>query len=193
MVSESEAGGARDPEVRDPETVVLVQEQVPGLDVAMDDAVPVGRVERRCGLLEPGERLVCGRRPLAQPVLERAALEVLHDDERPVVPLADVEDRDRVRLPGETRRGQRLPREPAAQRVVARIPLGQDLDGNGSSEDLVLGAKDLAHAAVPDPGRVAIARRQELVRGRHARHGPFHSRIRDRRNLPIAGAFLNFL
>ena len=159
----------------------------------MDDAVPVGRVERRRRLREPGERLVRGRRPLAQPVLERAALEVLHDDERPVVPLADVEDGDRIRLAGETRGGQRLSREPAAQRVVARVPLGQDLDGDGSSEDLVLGAEDLAHAAVPDPGRVAIAGRQELVLGRHSRPDLSIAVSETRRNLPIAGAFLNFL
>ena len=66
------------------------------------------------------------------------------------VPLADVEDRDRVRLAGEPRRRQRLAREPLPQRLVPRVPLGEHLDRDGSPERLVLGAEDLAHAAEAD-------------------------------------------
>ena len=129
----------------------------------MDDAVPVCGVQCGRSLLEPVERLVARRRSLPQPVLEGAALEMLHDDERPAVPLADVEDRDRARLRGEARGCKRLACEPRPDRFVARVPLGEDLDRNRAAEDLVLGAEDLAHAAVADPAGVLVARGQEVV------------------------------
>ena len=54
-------------------------------------------VERAGGLLEPGERLRARHAARAQPVVDRAAVEVLHDDERPPSVLGDVEDRHDVR------------------------------------------------------------------------------------------------
>ncbi len=48
----------RDPEVGDSHLVVAVEEEVPRLDVAVDDAVAMGGVERSSRLLEPVERLV---------------------------------------------------------------------------------------------------------------------------------------
>ena len=157
------AGRAGDPEVCDAEAALLVEEQVPGLDVTMDDAVSVRRVQCGRSLLEPAERLVARRRSLLQPVLEGATLEMLHDDERAAAPLADVEDRDRVRLRGEARGCKRLPCEPRPDRFVARVPLGEDLDRNGAAEDLVLGSKDLAHAPVADPVGIPVAGGQDVV------------------------------
>jgi len=51
-----QSGRAGDPEVGDVEVVVRVEEQVCRLDVAVHDPVPVRRVQRRRGLLEPGQR-----------------------------------------------------------------------------------------------------------------------------------------
>ena len=95
---------------------------------------------------------------------------------------------DRVRLGGQTCRSERLPCEPLPQRIVARVSLGKHLDRDSSAEGLVLGSVDLAHAAETDALRVAVAGRKDVVRGRHCAE-PIHSRIRGRRNLPLAGAF----
>src|SRR6185437_7548222 len=91
---------------------VSVEHQVPRLDVSVDDTVAMGGVERGRRLLEPLERLSDLLRPACpNPFLERAAAQVLHDDERPLRVLPDVEHSDDVRLSGEPRRGECLPRK----------------------------------------------------------------------------------
>jgi hypothetical protein len=159
---------ARDPEVGDVDVVRAVEQQVRRLHVAVDDAVPVSRVEGGGGLLEPGERLR-GVDEAARPdaILDRAAAEVLHDDERALVPLADVVDRDGVRLAREPRGRERLAHEATANRLVLRVALGEDLDGDGAAERRVGGAVDVAHAAVADPLRAAVALGQEVGIGLH--------------------------
>jgi hypothetical protein len=61
-----------DPEVPDGEAVVLVEQQVARLDVAVDDALGVRVVQRRAGLLEPAQRQVLGDGPLAQALADGA-------------------------------------------------------------------------------------------------------------------------
>ena len=164
-------GGARDPEVRDVHVVGSVQEQVRGLHVAVDDAFRVRGVERNRGLLEPVERLTGVDPAAADAVLERAASEVLHDDERAAFRLADVEDRDDVRTPGEPGRCERLAGEALADTRVLRVALGEDLDGDDAAQQLVGRAVDLAHTARADLLGVAVAigevhGRSIAVRGR---------------------------
>ena len=110
-------------------------------------------------------------RPSADAVLERAAAEVLHDDERAAFRLTDVEDRDDVRTTGEAGRGERLSGEPLADTRVLRMAVGEDLDGDDAAQQLVGRAVDLAHAAAPDLLRVVVASgeahgRSIAVRGR---------------------------
>jgi hypothetical protein len=93
-----------------------------GLHVAVDDPVPVCGIERRGRLLEPPERARRRLGPVSpQPVLERAAGEVLHDYERPPFTLADVEDRDRAGLAGEARRGECLPLEALTDSLIRGV------------------------------------------------------------------------
>ena len=167
------SGGAGDSEVRDVDVVVPVEQEVRRLDVSVDDAMAVGGVERRGRLPEPFERLpdLLGA-VYTDPVLEGTAAQVLHDDEGPLRVLADVEDRDDVRLPGQPRRRQRLACEPSSDRVVARVAVGEQLDRDGAPERRVGRAVDLAHSSARDALRRAIARRQDVRVDRHAKERP---------------------
>ena len=107
-------GRARNAEVGDVYVAGFVEEEVSRLHVAVDDAVRVRVVECACRLLEPPER-VRSRRTcfLGQALLERRAGDVLHDDVRTLVGLADVVDRDDVRVARHARCGARFARKPS--------------------------------------------------------------------------------
>src|SRR6478672_573231 len=116
---------ARNAEVGDVNVPFRVEQQICRLDVSVYYAFTMRDVERAGGFLEPGEDLFRRSGALgAKDVVERSAGEVLHDDVGTTVVLADVEDRDRVRLTGEAGGRQRLPREPLANRLVLRIAIG---------------------------------------------------------------------
>ena len=113
----------------------------------MDDALRVGEVQARAQVFEDrqpvGER---ERRPPANQLLQRLAGHVLHGDERPLVVLADIEDRHDVGMakpPG----GARLAREPLARRLVVESLLEQ-LDGDRAIDRGIAGEVERAHAAV---------------------------------------------
>ena len=57
----------------------------------------------------------------------------------------------------ESRGGERLTREPPADRFVVRVPVGEHLDRDDAREVGVLGPEDLAHAAARDPLRVPVS------------------------------------
>src|SRR4029078_8433305 len=85
--------------------------------------------------LEPVEDSPGRLRPFGlDRLLERAAGEVLHDDERAATPLAHVVDRDDVRVAGEPGDRERLAREPLAHPLVLRMPEVEKLDRDGASE-----------------------------------------------------------
>ena len=71
-------GRQRQPEVGHPHTAVAVDEDVVGLEVAMDEARVVRRLQPAGGGDEDVEHLLDGAGPLAQPAPQRAALDQLH-------------------------------------------------------------------------------------------------------------------
>ena len=129
---------AGETEVGDADDAVLVEEEVRGLDVAVQDPACVRVLERRRdvatdpgGLRHAEERLPVEHRP------EAAALEQLEHHERHVV-LAPVVDGDDVRM---VQRGRdlRLGPEPAEERRVLGQRRVQHLDRDATTQPGVLG------------------------------------------------------
>ena len=101
------------------------------LQVAVDDAVAVRGVQsrRRCRASDL-ERLAHPERPAPQPRRERFAVDVLHDDEVAAAGVgADFVDGADVRMVEGGGR-LRLAQQPAADLVVARRRVAQELDGD---------------------------------------------------------------
>jgi hypothetical protein len=76
-----------------------------GFQIAMDDVLPVGAVERIRDLAGVAKDLVRFERTPHEPVIERLAVDVLHDDEDPIVVFADIEQCADVRV---VERGDRV-------------------------------------------------------------------------------------
>ena len=161
---------SRDAEVADREAIVRVEQEVRGLDVAMDDPRGVGDVQPGRGLSQPAQRRRDGH-PLAgvargsQPIGHRSAAEVLHDDEGVVAVLADVVDRHDVPLVAHLRGRARLALKPGASTGVGGELRAEHLHGDEAAEQKVLGLPHRGHSAAGDMANDAVALRQGDGRG----------------------------
>jgi hypothetical protein len=133
-------------------------EDVRRLDVAVDEAEAVRRVERIRDLPEQAHR------PFVPDVLRRlderpqvVALDVFHREEDHVVLLARRIDRDDVRVL-EARRELGLEQEPAPEAVVLRELGREHLDRRPAAQVDILGEVDRAHRPVPEEPLEAEAR-----------------------------------
>ena len=97
--------------------------------------------------------------------------EMLHHDERPPFPVAHVEDRDRAGLAREARSCERLPLEAFADPFIRGVVVGEHLDRNLATEQLVGGEVDVAHRAAAEPPGRAVARRQQFGLDSHPASG----------------------
>ena len=88
----------REPEVQNFGVTAPGHENIRRLDVAMNDALGVSRVEGVGNLDPKREQSVHSIGAIADDVLQRGSVEVLHDDERLAVLLADVVDRADIRM-----------------------------------------------------------------------------------------------
>jgi hypothetical protein len=143
--------GAREAEVEDAGAAVVADEDVVGLDVAMDDAGRVRGGQAGAGLLEHGEDLSPAARPGGEPLAERAPADQLHRDVHGVADGADLVDLDDV---GMRDAGEGLGLAQQAG-LAGRGPLaaksGQnDLDRQLALELLVVGGVDDAHGALTE-------------------------------------------
>ena len=136
-----------------------MQQDVLGLDVAVDHALPVGVVERRGHLGGDPDGVGDGELLLAvEPVAQRLAVDERHDVEQVAVGLARVEQRQDVRV-----------LEVGGELDLGQEALGADHGGELGAQHLerdaavvadVLGEIDGRHAAGADLTVQAIAVRQ---------------------------------
>ncbi len=109
----------------------------------MHDPLPVRLVQRIRDLNSNGQRLVERQCALLQPLRQRLAIEILHDQEVRLTFLANVVEGADVRVvQGSNRSGFAL--EPLLQIGVIGDMLGQHLDGDGAVQAGVAGFVDLA-------------------------------------------------
>jgi hypothetical protein len=145
------------------------QEQVLGLEIAVDDALGVGLLERLTGLEQVAHRLADRQRPSALDLrAEVATLEELHDQERRTV-LASADVGDPAHVPArEARGGARLAFE-ARDGLRVSDDLGpEDLDGAAVAQAQVPRLVDDPHAALAERPDEGVFPRQGLAARRHA-------------------------
>jgi hypothetical protein len=140
----------RDAEVEDLRLAAIRDEDVVRLDVAMYDAEVMGDADRRKQLLQQVHRHVHAETPvLVEPRAHRAAFDPLHDDEQHRAVLVEVVDADDARVV-QRRYGRGLAVEALAEVRVARVLLGQDLDGDRYLQARMRGAINDSHRSPPE-------------------------------------------
>jgi hypothetical protein len=139
---------ARDAEVEHAQALTRGHEEVLGLEIAVDDAALVGRgedVEQRVGDRQHLVEREAPARPRLRPLLERLALEQLHDQKRPALVAVVVEHRHRARVP------HRVRHVALAQEARAHLRHGGELGvqhlHRGALAVAVRGRIDRGHAA----------------------------------------------
>ncbi len=164
-------GDAGDPEIRDLGGPLFVDEEVGGLDVAVDDPDLVGVAEALEHLMHDGDPGREGQgRTVAQGLEQVAALEELHHDVgRPVGVIAEVEDGHHVRV---HHAGHRPGLALEALLVLGVVrDLGEhDLQGHVALEERVVRVVDRSHGSLAqEPDDLVLAdapRRRGLRQGR---------------------------
>ena len=125
---------------------VVGEEDVLGLEIPVDDAALVRRVERQGELPRHAPRLLEAHRSCLEALRERVALEELHDQVVLAFRDAEIRDVDDVRVPDVVDRAGLV--EEALDHVRDGTDgVAQHLDGGASPDDAVLGVVDGAHAA----------------------------------------------
>ena len=133
-------------EIEDLDQAVGGDEDVLGLQVAVDDAAAVRRGQAAGDLLRVRQGLAQRQRAAAERAAQRLAVEQLGDDVGPPVGGADVVDRDDVRVV-ERGGGARFQLEAVEALRIGREARRQHLDGDVAAEARIAGPIDLAHAA----------------------------------------------
>ncbi len=149
-------------EVGDLDPVVVGEEDVLGLDVAVDEAGLVGGAERRQDRFEHLERL-----PRAEvaagpdQVAQRPPAHELHREEHVALVGALVVDGDDVGV-GQPSGRVRLTDEPADELLVVGQARVHDLERDRAVEAVVVGLVDRGHAAAGEAGTDVVAPVEQL-------------------------------
>jgi hypothetical protein len=142
----------REAEVEDLDEVVARDHQVLGLQVAVDDPDAVGARESFRCLRGEAERPLREHRPRVQQRAQRVALDQLHRDVGDAVALADVVDRDDVRVVERAGRARFGLESPQPVRIFADS-FRKNLQRHLAAQQQVARAVDFTH-----PARTSLAR-----------------------------------
>ena len=143
-------------EIQDLDMAVAGQEDVRGLEVAMDHALVVGGGQAAGDLNGVVDGLPGSQRAGVEPLAQRFALEQFDHDERRALVGPEIVDRDQIRVVQHPRRPGLLLEAPEAVRVAGKGGR-EHLDGNVAAEPGIARAVNLSHAARAD-------QRADLVR-----------------------------
>ena len=139
-----------DAEISDLDHVVVRDHDVLRFDVPVDDAMGVRVLQRLADLRGVVQRLSGAEYAvLCHALLERLALDELHDDILRLSAVADIVDRDDIRLREHGDR-VRLRLEAVFQLGVRRHLIAQDLDGDIAVQLVAHGLVNDRHAAAAD-------------------------------------------
>ena len=136
-------------EVGEVDVLVLIEEQVRGLDVAVDEPARVCRVERSGSLLSDPNRTSRFQRALAEHLLQVGAVDEAHRDVQLAVDLAGVVNGDDIRVL-ERRRQPRLAQEALPERSIRSEVRGKQLQCDVAVEREIARAVDDPHPAAAD-------------------------------------------
>ena len=163
-----------------------LDDDVGGLEVAMDDAGRVRGGDARGDLPGDAEELARIELTAPQPLRERLSLAVLHHDERLATGrLADLVDGGDV-LVADPCGGARLPQKPAATFFRQDVVGIENLDRHLASESLIPGQVNGAHPAfAEDPGDLETINR--VWDFRHDLGGPTARILHEREYLTRSG------
>jgi hypothetical protein len=156
----------RQAEIEDLDAGVSRDEDVLRFQVAMNDAFLMRRGQAARDLHRDVDRAPRRQRSLRQPVAKRLAIEQLRDDEPQTALVADVIQREDIRMV-QGRDGAGLLFEPAQSIAIRCDRCGKNLDGDVAMEAGVTSAIDFAHPAGTDRGG-------DLVRTEHRSGGKRH-------------------
>ena len=137
------------PEVGDARAAVGVDEDVGGLQVAVEDAARMGRLDGLGHLRQDRRPLARVHRPACQTAGQRRPLDILHRVEGVAVEVADLEDRDDPRMvePGG---GLRLAAEAGQIGLRGELAAKEHLHRDGAPQAPLPGPVDDPHAAAAD-------------------------------------------
>ncbi len=116
------------------------------LQIPVDDALLVGRVQRVGNLARDRQRVSQGERPARQSIGQRLTLDELEHQSRTAIDVLEPVNRADVRVI-QRRQHASLVLEPREPSRIVREERRQDLDGDVAMELLVVSAIDLAHPA----------------------------------------------
>ena len=139
--------------------VVMIEQNIRRLDVAVDDTVFVSVGEALADAGDEADHFVWLDRMTVGAVEKRLTRHELHDDEEHAVHFAEVVDADEVRVV-EPCHAFRFGFEARAEHRVLAELARQDLDGDRAIERFLHGAIDGTHAAGGDEAFDVICRKQ---------------------------------
>ncbi len=155
----------RQSEIEDLCVTALGHEDIGGLDIAMDDSLTMGRVQRIGDL--NGERQYGFElnRPSRDEMLERDAVEEFHGDKRLAVLLANVVDRANVGMV-QRRCCLRFALEARQCLSVARNVVRQEFEGYKTVKARVLSLVHHSHSTAAELSDYAVVRNRRVDHGR---------------------------